>query len=128
MALNYLGYMWAEKGENLDEALAMVQRALELEPDSAAYIDSLGWIYFRQGDYRQALEQLDRAARLLPRDGTVQEHLGDVQRALGNVGEARTAYERALALGDDNVPQVQPQARRGRRGAAAALRCRTMLR
>lgn len=107
MALNYLGYMWAEKGENLDEALELVQRALTFEPDNAAYLDSLGWVYYQMGDHRRALEQLQRAARLLPGDATVQEHLGDVQRALGNIGEARAAYERALTAGDDNAPQVR---------------------
>ena len=116
MALNYLGYMWAEKGENLADARRLVERALELDPGNPAYIDSLGWIYFRQGDHRLALEQLQRAARLLPRDGTVQEHLGDVLRALGNAAEARTAYERALAAGDDNAEQVQRKLREVERG------------
>jgi Flp pilus assembly protein TadD len=59
------------------------------------------------GDYRQALAPLERAARILPRDGTILEHLGDVQRALGNIGEARAAYERALNLADENAPQVR---------------------
>lgn len=107
MALNYLGYMWADRGENLEEARAMIERALELDPENPAYIDSLGWVHYRMGDYRRALEELQRAARLLPGDGTIQEHLGDVQRALGNIGEARAAYERALALGAENAPQVR---------------------
>jgi Flp pilus assembly protein TadD len=107
MALNYLGYMWAEKGEHLDDALRMIRRAVELEPDNAAYIDSLGWVYFRLGDFGQAIEQLERAARMLPADGTVQEHLGDALRAVGKMGEARAAYQRALALGDSDVSQVQ---------------------
>jgi tetratricopeptide (TPR) repeat protein len=107
MALNYLGYMWAEKGQNLPEALKMVQRALELDPGNAAYVDSLGWIYFRLGELPQAIQQLERAAQLLPGDGTVQEHLGDALRAAGKMPEARTAYRRALALGDDNATEVQ---------------------
>jgi tetratricopeptide (TPR) repeat protein len=107
MALNYLGYMWAEKGENLDEALKMVSRALELDPGNAAYLDSLGWVYFQKGQFPQAVEQLSKAARLLPGDGTVQEHLGDALRAAGKVGEARAAYERALAVGKDNQPAVR---------------------
>ncbi len=107
MALNYLGYMWAEKGQNLPEALRMIRRALELEPDNAAYVDSLGWVYFRMGDFPQALEQLERAARLLPGDGTVQEHLGDALRAVGKIPEARAAYQRALSLGDTDAAQVQ---------------------
>jgi len=107
MALNYLGYMWAEKGENLPEALRMIRRALELEPGNGAYVDSLGWVYFRMGDFRQAVEHLEKAARLLPSDGTVQEHLGDALRALGRIPEARTAYERALQLGDGDTAQVR---------------------
>jgi tetratricopeptide (TPR) repeat protein len=107
LALNYLGYMWAETGENLPDARRMVERALELDPGNPAYIDSLGWIYFRQGDHESALEQLQRAARLLPQDGTVQEHLGDVLRAMGNVAEARSAYQRAVAAGEENAEQVQ---------------------
>jgi len=107
MALNYLGYMWAEKGENLPDALRMIRRAVELEPDNAAYIDSLGWVYYRLGDFAQAIEQLERAAHMLPADGTVQEHLGDALRAVGKLGEARTAYRRALALGDSDASKVQ---------------------
>jgi tetratricopeptide (TPR) repeat protein len=107
MALNYLGYMWAEKGENLPEALQLVRRAVELDPDNAAYIDSLGWVYFRMGDFGLAVEQLERAARLLPGDGTVQEHLGDALRAAGKMPEARVAYRRALALGDTDASQVR---------------------
>jgi tetratricopeptide (TPR) repeat protein len=107
MALNYLGYMWAEKGQNLEEALRMIRRALELDPENAAYVDSLGWVYFRMGELPQAVEQLEKAARLLPTDGTVQEHLGDALRAIGKGAEARTAYRRALALGDTDSAQVQ---------------------
>ena len=116
MALNYLGYMWAEHGENLADAQRMVERALELDPGNPAYIDSLGWVYYQQGDHRRALEQLQRAARLLPGDGTVQEHLGDVLRALGNVTEARSAYQRALAAGEDNAEQVQRKLEEVERG------------
>jgi tetratricopeptide (TPR) repeat protein len=107
MALNYLGYMWADKGENLPEALRMINRALELEPGNGAYVDSLGWVYYRMGDFRRAVEQLEKAARLLPADGTVQEHLGDALRALGKIPEARSAYQRALALGDGDAAQVR---------------------
>ena len=107
MALNYLGYMWAEKGQNLSEALSMIRRALELDPENAAYIDSLGWVYFQMGELPQAVEQLEKAARMLPSDGTVQEHLGDALRAIGKGVEARTAYRRALELGDTDSAQVR---------------------
>ena len=101
LALNYLGYMWAEQGENLQEAQELVERALDLDPDNGAYADSLGWVHFQRGELDQALVQLDRAASLLPEDGTVQEHLGDVHRALGNAQAANRAYRRALELDED---------------------------
>jgi tetratricopeptide (TPR) repeat protein len=106
-ALNYLGYTFAEAGENLEEALTLVSRAVALEPDNGAYVDSLGWAYFRLGRPEQARSYLERAARLEPEDATLQEHLGDVYVALGQTDRARQAYERALALEGDNAEQVR---------------------
>jgi tetratricopeptide (TPR) repeat protein len=97
-ALNYLGYTYAEAGENLDEALDLVQRAVSLDPDNGAYIDSLGWTYFRLGRNEAARGYLERAARLEPEDATLQEHLGDVYAAVGQKDRARQAYRRALEL------------------------------
>jgi tetratricopeptide (TPR) repeat protein len=105
--LNYLGYMWAEKGENLDEALAMIRRAVALDPDNGAYVDSLGWAHFRLGQYDRARDYLERATRLVPEDATVHEHLGDVYVALGQRDKAREMYRRALALRDPNPEQVR---------------------
>jgi tetratricopeptide (TPR) repeat protein len=105
--LNYLGYMWAEKGENLDEALAMIRRAVALDPDNGAYVDSLGWAHFRLGQYDRARDYLERATRLVPEDATVHEHLGDVYVALGERDKAREMYRRALALRDPNPEQVR---------------------
>ncbi|HVS65758.1 MAG TPA: tetratricopeptide repeat protein [Thermoanaerobaculia bacterium] len=107
-AMNYLGYMWADLGRNLDEALKLVQRAVEMEPSNGAYVDSLGWAYYRLGELGPARESLERAARLNPDNATIHEHLGDVYRALGEIELARSSYERALALEDeDNVAQVR---------------------
>ena len=105
--LNYLGYMWAEKGENLDEALSMIRRAVALDPDNGAYVDSLGWAHFRLGQYDRARDFLERATRLVPEDATVHEHLGDVYVALGQRDKAREMYRRALALRDPNPEQVR---------------------
>jgi tetratricopeptide (TPR) repeat protein len=102
-ALNYLGYTLAEARENLDEALSLVQRAVALEPDNGAYVDSLGWTYYQLGRNEQARGYLERAARLEPADATLQEHLGDVYVALGQNDRAREAYRRALELGDDTA-------------------------
>ena len=99
-ALNYLGYMWAERGERLDRALELVQRAVALEPDNGAYVDSLGWAHYQLGDFHQAREFLERAAGLLPDDPTIWEHLADVYAALGEVEKARESYRRALAATD----------------------------
>lgn len=106
-ALNYLGYTYAESGENLEEALSLVGRAVALEPDNGSYVDSLGWTYYRLGRHEQARDILERAVRLEPADATLQEHLGDVYVALGQKERARQAYRRALELADDNAEQVQ---------------------
>jgi len=97
-ALNYLGYMWVERGENLGEAVSLVERAVELDPDNGAYIDSLGWAHYRLGELDLAREYLERASRLVPDDSTVWEHLADVYAALGDHGRARQLYRRALEL------------------------------
>ncbi|MEA2559287.1 MAG: hypothetical protein QOH06_791 [Acidobacteriota bacterium] len=106
-ALNYLGYTYAETGENLEEALSLVGRAVALEPDNGSYVDSLGWTYYQLGRHEQARDTLERAVRLEPADATLQEHLGDVYVALGQKERAREAYRRALELADDNSEQVQ---------------------
>jgi tetratricopeptide (TPR) repeat protein len=98
-ALNYLGYLWIERSENLDEAVGMVREAVRLDPDNGAYVDSLGWGYFKQGQFAPAVEALERAARLLPSDPTVLEHLGDAHLAAGDPERARDAYRRAVLAG-----------------------------
>jgi tetratricopeptide (TPR) repeat protein len=97
-ALNYLGYMFAERGENLGEAQKLIEKAVALEPDNGAYVDSLGWVYYRLGRFEQARATLERATRLETADGTVQEHLGDVYGAMGQRDRAGEAYRRAIAL------------------------------
>jgi tetratricopeptide (TPR) repeat protein len=106
-ALNYLGYMWAEEGENLDRALVMVSQAVNLEPDNGAYADSLGWTHFQLGNYEEARGHLERAADLVGDDPVVFEHLGDLYVVLGDLEKAREVYERALALEAENTEQVR---------------------
>jgi tetratricopeptide (TPR) repeat protein len=106
-ALNYLGYTFADQGVNLEEALKLVSRAVTLDPDNGAYVDSLGWTYYRLGRTEQARGALERAARLEPEDATLQEHLGDVYVALGQMERARQAYQRALELEGENREQVR---------------------
>lgn len=96
--LNYLGYMWAESGTNLDRAADMLNRAVTQEPRNGAYIDSLGWVYFRQGKLDLAEKYLTDATHLLPRDPTVHEHLADVLAKRGETVRALSLYRAALTL------------------------------
>jgi len=95
-ALNYLGYLLAVRGESLDEAIDLVQRALEQEPENGAYLDSLGWAYFKRGDFAEAEQYLTAAAERLPENSEVQDHLGDVLARRGRLAEAIAAWTRAL--------------------------------
>jgi tetratricopeptide (TPR) repeat protein len=97
-ALNYLGYMLADRGEQLNYALELIQRALKASPDNAAYIDSYGWVQFKLGNFEPALTELKRAAELLTNDAIIYEHIGDVYKAMGNMSEAERNYRRALEL------------------------------
>ena len=106
-ALNYLGYMWAERGEHLDRALELIRRAVSAQPDEGSYLDSLGWVHYQLGDYDLARKYLQRAAVMLPGEAEVREHLGDALSALGDAAGARRAYRRALDLtGGTNAEQV----------------------
>jgi tetratricopeptide (TPR) repeat protein len=97
-SLNYLGYMWAEGGVNLDRAQEMLTRAVGQDPDNGAYVDSLGWVYFRLGQLDLAEKYLTDATRLLPRDPTVHEHLGDVLAKRGDMQRALQLYRTAVDL------------------------------
>lgn len=101
-ALNYLGYMFADRNENLDRALELVTKAVSLEPSNAAYLDSLGWIYFRLGRMEEAEKSLQTAKRLSPDDPTIEEHLGDLEEKRGNLAKARERWTRALALNPED--------------------------
>lgn len=97
-ALNYLGYMYADRNENLERALDLVTRAVALEPSNAAYLDSLGWICFRMGNFEEAERHLLTAKRLSPDDPTIEDHLGDLEEKRGDLAKARERWTRALAL------------------------------
>lgn len=105
--LNYLGYTWVDRGENLEEGLAMIRRAVELRPNSAAIIDSLGWAYFRLGDYQQAQLFLERAVELEPGSATLNDHLGDVYWRLGRRTEARFQWRRALSQEPEDAAAIE---------------------
>jgi tetratricopeptide (TPR) repeat protein len=96
--LNFLGYSWIDRGEKLPQALAMVQKAVTLDPQSGAMIDSLGWGYYRLGQYQQAVEKLETAVSLEAGDPDVNNHLGDAYWRVGRRLEARFQWERVLTL------------------------------
>ena len=95
-ALNYLGYTWVDRGENLSEAFDMIRKAVKLEPDSGAIIDSLGWAHYKLGQYSEARVHLEDAAAKSPSSATIIDHLGDVYWRLGRFREAGFQWERAL--------------------------------
>ena len=94
--LNYLGYLLANQGRQLDEAIRLIQRALEVDPGNPSYLDSLGWAYFHRGDMDQAEKYLVPAAKQLPRNAEIQDHLGDVYARRGRWADAIAAWTRAL--------------------------------
>jgi tetratricopeptide (TPR) repeat protein len=97
-SLNYIGYTYAEQGIKLDEAMNLIQRALELKPNSGYIIDSLGWVYFQKGLYDEAANHLEKAAKLTPNDPTINEHLGDAYFRKKKYTNALEHYKRALSL------------------------------
>jgi tetratricopeptide (TPR) repeat protein len=102
-AYNYLGYMWVDRNLNLDEAGSMIKKALEIEPDNGAFLDSLGWFYFKKGDLARALTELLHAADLFnPPDPVVFEHIGDTYRSLGKTPQALSYWQKAMNLDPQN--------------------------
>jgi Flp pilus assembly protein TadD len=97
-ALNYLGYSYADRGINLDEAVSLVERALAIKPDSGAYIDSLGWAYYKKGWFDKAIDKLKRASELITDDPVILEHLGDVYLKKNMKAEAKEEWIKALRM------------------------------
>ena len=95
-ALNYLGYMLADQNTKLEEALGYIKRAVDLDPTNGAYLDSLGWAYFRLGKYELAEDNLLKASQKINTDPTVHDHLGDLYQKTGRLKLAATNWERAL--------------------------------
>jgi len=95
--LNHLGYLLASRGDQLDEAVTLVRRALEADPDRPEYLDSLGWAHYKRGELNDALKYLSAAAQKLPDHSEIQDHLGDVHARRGSLQEAVAAWTKALA-------------------------------
>ena len=103
LALNYLGYMLAERGERLDESVDYIKRALAIDPDNGSYLDSIGWAYYKDGKLDLALDNLKRAADQLTTNSVVQDHYGDVLFKLGRFNDAIAAWNTALAGDGDSI-------------------------
>ena len=104
--LNYLGYSWIDQGVNLDEGMDMIRRAVQLRPKSGFIIDSLGWAYYRIGEYEKAVRELERAVQLMPSDPTINDHLGDAYWQVGRKLEATFQWKIALAA---ETPPEDPE-------------------
>ncbi|MBI1992539.1 MAG: tetratricopeptide repeat protein [Candidatus Omnitrophica bacterium] len=102
-AMNYLGYLDVEAGENLAEAKTLIERALELDPENGAYVDSLGWLYYKMGKLDEAIAQLERAATLLDTDPVIFDHLGDAYYKRRDLERARRNWQRALEMDPDET-------------------------
>jgi tetratricopeptide (TPR) repeat protein len=107
--LNYLGYMLAERGTKLDEAVSLIQRALKVEPDNPSYLDSLGWAYVQQGQLDLADPPLTKAAAGLPKNSVIQDHLGDLRLKQKRHNEAIAAWQAALAGDGDSIDRAKIQ-------------------
>jgi tetratricopeptide (TPR) repeat protein len=98
-ALNYLGYMWVERGKKLQEARGLIEKAVKLEPKNPAYLDSLGWVLFKLGQPSEALPNILKASEFSPEpDATIYDHLGDIYAALNQRDKAREAWQKSLSV------------------------------
>ncbi|MBL4740012.1 MAG: tetratricopeptide repeat protein [Sneathiella sp.] len=113
--LNYLGYSWADRGENLDGAKGMLIKAVSLRPRDGYIVDSLGWLYYRLSEFQNATTQLERAVSLQPEDPTINDHLGDAYWRVKRYNEARYQWQRALWLEPEEklIPLIQDKLKNG---------------
>ncbi len=113
--LNYLGYSWVDQGVHLDEGMDMIKRAVQQRPDDGYIVDSLGWAYFRTGNYPDAVTQLERAIELKPEDPTINDHLGDAYWRIGRTLEAKFqwAHARDLKPDPEDLPKIEAKLKDG---------------
>jgi tetratricopeptide (TPR) repeat protein len=113
--LNYLGYSWIDQGVNLDEAMKMIRRAVDQRPDDGYIVDSLGWAYYRIGNFENAVKHLERAIDLKPEDPTINDHLGDAYWRVGRTLEAKFqwAHARDLKPEPDELPKIEAKLENG---------------
>jgi tetratricopeptide (TPR) repeat protein len=106
-ALNYIGYTYAEQGIHLDKAMDLIQKAMQIKPNSGYITDSLGWVYYQKKQYDEAVHYLEEAAKLTPDDPTINEHLGDAYLKKGKYREAVERYKRALSLDHPDEDKIR---------------------
>jgi len=113
--LNYLGYSWIDQGVNLDQGMEMIKRAVQQRPDDGYIVDSLGWAYFRLGNYEEAVKQLEHAVELKPEDPTINDHLGDAYWRVGRTLEAnfQWAHARDLKPDPEDLPKIEAKLKNG---------------
>ena len=113
--LNYLGYSWIDQGINLDEGMKMIKRAVDQRPDDGYIVDSLGWAYYRIGNYEDAVKNLERAIDLKPEDPTINDHLGDAYWRVGRTLEAKFqwAHARDLKPEPEDLPKIEAKIENG---------------
>ncbi len=115
LVLNYLGYSWVDQGVHLDEGMDMIRRSVEQRPDDGYIVDSLGWAYFRTGNYDEAVKNLERAVELKPDDPTINDHLGDAYWRIGRTLEAHYQWQQAKDLGaePEDLPKIEAKIKNG---------------
>jgi tetratricopeptide (TPR) repeat protein len=113
--LNYLGYSWIDQGINLDEGMKMIRRAVEQRPDDGYIVDSLGWAYYRIGNFEEATKHLERAIDLRPEDPTINDHLGDAYWKVGRKLEAKFQWSHARDLKPEaeELPKIEAKIKDG---------------
>lgn len=113
--LNYLGYSWIDQGINLDEGMKMIKRAVDQRPDDGYIVDSLGWAFFRIGNFEDAVKNLERAIDLKPEDPTINDHLGDAYWRIGRTLEAKFqwAHARDLKPEAEELPKIEAKIENG---------------
>ncbi len=107
--LNYLGYSWVDQNIKLKRAMSLIRKAVKLKPDDGYYVDSLGWAYYRLGNYKAAVKYLERAVELRSDDPVINDHLGDAMWRVNRRLEARFQWQQSLALGPEkaDIPKIK---------------------
>jgi tetratricopeptide (TPR) repeat protein len=115
LVLNYLGYSWVDQGLHMSEGMDMIRRAVDQRPDDGYIVDSLGWAYYRIGNYDEAVKNLERAVELKPEDPTINDHLGDAYWHVGRTLEAHFQWSHAKDLKPDpeDLPKIEAKLKNG---------------